>query len=77
MAEVTIYTTPTCPWCKRTKDWLKANNVAFKEVDVSIDEAKARQLVERTGQVGVPVTEVDGRLILGFNADELKKALGK
>jgi glutaredoxin 3 len=73
---VVIFTTPTCSWCKRTKAYLTEKGVRFKEVDVSRDERAARDLVRRTGQMGVPVIEVDGRPIVGFNQRELDRLLG-
>ncbi len=72
-----IYTTPTCPWCKKTKEWLKENKVKYKEFDVSTD-AKARdEMIEKSGQMGVPVVDIDGTLIIGFNPDAMKEALKK
>ena len=74
MANVTVYTTETCPWCKKVKEFLKANKVAFKEKDAS-DEKVAKELVEKSGQMGVPVTLAGGEVIVGFDEDKLKKAL--
>ncbi|HSU72479.1 MAG TPA: glutaredoxin domain-containing protein [Candidatus Binatia bacterium] len=78
MAEhkVLIYSTPTCPYCKQTKDFLKQNNVKYAEVDVSSDEKKAQEMIEKSGQMGVPVIDIDGQIIIGFDKSALKKALG-
>lgn len=73
MSEVTVYTTPTCPWCHRLKDFLRARGIAFTEVDVSRDPAAARRLVELTGARSVPVTVADGRTVVGFDREALEK----
>ncbi len=73
---VLVFTTPTCPWCARAKSYLRSNGVAFREVDVSADPAAARDLVRRTGQIGVPVVEIDGRPIVGFNQARIDELLG-
>jgi glutaredoxin-like YruB-family protein len=72
---VTVYSTPTCPWCQKTKEFLKANKVSFKEVDVSKDQKAAQTMVKKSGQMGVPVTDANGTIIVGFNETALKKAL--
>ena len=72
---VKIYTTPTCPWCHKVKDWLKEHKVDFKDIDVSTDQEKAKEMVDKSGQMGVPVTDVDGEIIVGFDVEKLKKAL--
>lgn len=73
--KVTIYSTPTCPFCLRTKDFLKQNNIAFEDIDVSSDEAKAEEMVQKSGQMGVPVLDIDGEIILGFDKEAISKAL--
>ncbi len=77
---VTVYTTPTCGFCKLTKDFLRKNNIAFTEHDVSMDSAKAQEMVEKSGQMGVPVIVVGegpkAELIVGFDERRLTKALG-
>ena len=74
MAKVNVYTTPTCQWCKKVKVFLKANKVAFKEHDAT-NEKVAKELVEKSGQMGVPVTIVGKEIIVGFDEGKLKKAL--
>ena len=59
---VLVFTTPTCPWCTRAKSYLRSRGVKFREVDVARDPAAARDLVRRTGQMGVPVVEIDGQI---------------
>lgn len=73
---VLVFTTPTCPWCTRVKQYLRQHNVRFREIDVSRDAAAARDLVRRTGQMGVPVVEIDGRPIVGFDKPKIDKLLG-
>ena len=73
--EVKIYTTPTCPWCKKTKVFLKNNKVSFKEIDVSSDEAASKEMIAKSGQMGVPVVDIEGKIITGFDEEGLKKAL--
>jgi glutaredoxin 3 len=73
---VVVFTTPTCSWCARAKSYLRANQVRFKEVDVSRDPQAARDLVRRTGQMGVPVIEIDGRPIVGFDQGKVDQLLG-
>ena len=73
---VIVFSTPTCPWCTRAKSYLRGRGVAFQDVDVSRDPAAARDLVRRTGQMGVPVIEIDGRPIVGFDQARIDSALG-
>ena len=73
---VLVFTTPTCPWCTRAKSYLRSRGVKFREVDVARDPAAARDLVRRTGQVGVPVVEIDGRPIVGFDQAKIDSLLG-
>lgn len=75
MSQVKVYTTPTCSWCQAVKDYLKSRQVEFEEVDVSTDMEQARQLVEKTGQYGVPVIDIDGEYIVGFDRDEINARL--
>lgn len=72
---VTIYSTPTCPWCLKTKEFLKEKGVKFKDVNVAGDYAGAQEMIEKSGQMGVPVVDVDGTIIVGFDQEALKKAL--
>jgi glutaredoxin-like YruB-family protein len=73
---VIVFTTPTCPWCIRAKSYLRSRGVTFREVDVARDRAAARDLVRRTGQMGVPVVEIDGRPIVGFDQAKIDRLLG-
>lgn len=73
---VTIYSTPSCPYCKIAKQYLKENNIAFQDIDVQADPAQAQVMIDKSGQMGVPVVEIDGKIIIGFNKPEIAKALG-
>jgi glutaredoxin 3 len=73
---VTVYSTPTCPYCVRAKEYLKANNIEYADIDVSSDEAAGAAMVEKSGQMGVPVIDIDGEIIIGFDKEKIKKTLG-
>lgn len=75
MAEVTVYTTPTCPWCDRLKGYLREKGVSYNEQDVAGDREAARRMIELTGQRSVPVTVVDQHVVVGFDRAELDKYL--
>ena len=73
--EVKVYSTPTCPWCIKVKDFLKENNIEFENKDVSTDQKASEEMVEKSGQMGVPVIDINGKIIVGFNQAEIEKAL--
>ena len=75
MASVKIYSTPTCPWCAKAKEFFKANKVAFTNIDVSKNKAAAQEMVKKSGQMGVPVIDIDGKILVGFDEGKLKSAL--
>ena len=75
MPKVTVYSTPTCPWCVKTKEFLKENNVSYQEINVAADHKAAQDMIEKSGQMGVPVTDIDGTIIVGFDKGALKRAL--
>lgn len=74
--KVTVYSTPTCPFCIRAKQFLKDNNIQFTDIDVSSDQIKAQEMIEKSGQMGVPVIDVEGAVVVGFDKDKIKEALG-
>ncbi len=74
---VIVYSTPTCPYCVMAKDYLKEKNVPFEDVDVSNNPARAREMIEKSGQRGVPVIDVDGTIIIGFDKNRLETLLSK
>jgi glutaredoxin 3 len=75
MAEVKLYSTPTCPYCRMAKDFLDEQKVEVKVVDVSENVEAAREMVDKSGQMGVPVMEVENTIIVGFDGGAYKKAL--
>ena len=72
---VKVYSTPTCPYCDMAKKFLAENKIKFENIDVSRDQEAAEEMVQKTGQSGVPVIDIDGKIIIGFNKEALKKAL--
>ena len=75
MPSVKIYSTPSCPWCKRTKEFLKENKISFTDIDVAGDEKAAKEMIEKSGQMGVPVLDIDGKIIVGFDETKLRELL--
>ncbi len=75
MAEINIYTTPNCIYCRMAKEFLNENKLKFKEIDVSSSEEAAKEMVEKSEQRGVPVIEIDGKIIVGFDEPKLRKLL--
>ncbi len=74
--EVKVYSTSTCPWCQRAKKFLQDNKVQFQNLDVASDAAARETVIKKTGQFGVPVIEVDGEFIIGFDEPKLREKLG-
>lgn len=75
MSKIIVYSTDTCPWCDKVKDFLKQNKVKFEAIDVGKDRAKAKEMIEKSGQMGVPVIDVDGEIVVGFDVERLKRLL--
>jgi glutaredoxin-like YruB-family protein len=75
MSKVIVYTTEWCPWCRKTKDFLKQHNVEFEEKDVEKDIHAAEEMVEKSEQSGIPVIDIDGKIVIGFNEEALRKLL--
>lgn len=76
MKKVTIYSTPTCVYCKMTKEFFKQNNVEYTEHNVAEDDKAREEMVNKSHQLGVPVIDIEGEIFVGFNKPELEKALG-
>jgi glutaredoxin-like YruB-family protein len=74
---VTVYSTPTCPYCNSVKEYLDGKGVTYDEVDVSQDQAAAQELVAKTGQQGVPQTDIDGEFVIGFDISKLDSLLNQ
>ncbi|VVB67306.1 Glutaredoxin [Candidatus Norongarragalina meridionalis] len=75
MVSVKVYSTPTCPYCVMAKDYLKKNGIKFDDIDVSQDAAAAEYMIRKSGQTGVPVIEIDGKIVKGFDVPEIKRLL--
>lgn len=75
MKNITIYTTPTCVYCKMAKEYFKAKNISYKEFNVAEDDAAREEMVKKSGQLGVPVIDIGNEIFVGFNQREIEKAL--
>jgi glutaredoxin 3 len=75
MSTVTIYSTPTCHFCHAAKDFFTANSVAFTDHNVAADLPRRQEMIQKSGQMGVPVIYVDDELIVGFDEDRLRELL--
>jgi len=75
MANVIVYSTTVCPWCHKAKDFLKENQIAFEDKNVGEDEEARKEMMEKSGQMGVPVLDIDGTIIVGFDVEKIKEAL--
>ncbi len=75
MPKVKIYSTPTCVWCHRAKEFFKENKIDFEDINVAADENAAQEMLGKSGQMGVPVIDINGEIIVGFDKQKLKKAL--
>ncbi len=73
---VKVYSTPTCPYCKMAKAFLAENNVKFEDVDVSSSQSAAQEMISKSGQMGVPVLDIEGKVVVGFNKARIKQLLG-
>jgi len=73
--QVKVYSTPTCPWCKKTKQFLDDNKIAYQAFDVASDKAARDEMITKSGQMGVPVIDIDGELTVGFDEQWLRGKL--
>jgi len=73
--KVKVYSTTTCPYCTAVKSFLEENKIEFEDIDVSQDEESMKMIVEKTGQMGVPVVEIDGEFIIGFDRQKIVELL--
>lgn len=74
--KISVYSTPSCPYCHQLKDYLNEKNIKFVDYDVAADSAKAQEMIDKSGQMGVPVVDVEGKIIVGFDKVALDKELG-
>jgi glutaredoxin 3 len=72
---VIVYSTPSCPYCIYAKDYFRNNKIEFKDIDVSKDRASAQEMVNKSGQMGVPVIDIDGQILVGYQPDLFDKLL--
>ena len=72
---VKVYSTPACPYCVTLKNFLKEHNIQFEDIDVSQSESAQKEMIEKSGQMGVPVVDIDGQIIVGFDQDRIKQLL--
>ena len=76
MANVIIYSTPSCVYCKQAKEYFAKNNIAYVEHDVAADENARNEMLNKSHQMGVPVIDIDGKIIIGFDKKNIETALG-
>lgn len=72
---IKVYSTTFCPYCVSLKMFLKQNNIKFEEINVSEDEKAQEEMIEKSGQMGVPVMDIDGQIIIGFDREKISKIL--
>ena len=72
---VIVYSTGSCPYCHMAKEYLKSKSVPFEDVDVGLDRARAQEMIDKSGQMGVPVLDIGGKIIVGFDREEIDAAL--
>ncbi|MFH1655961.1 MAG: glutaredoxin domain-containing protein [Candidatus Omnitrophota bacterium] len=77
MANVKVYSTPTCPYCIKTKAYLDEKSIKYENFDVSSDKTKLDEMIKLSGQMGVPVLDIDGNVIVGFDKERIDSLLGK
>jgi glutaredoxin-like YruB-family protein len=73
--KVRVYSTPTCPWCFKAKDFLRDNHIEFEDIDVKEDHEAAQYMIEKSGQMGVPVIEIGDEMVIGFDEERIKALL--
>lgn len=73
--KISIYSTPTCPYCVQAKQYFKSKNIEFENIDVAENQEKAQEMIKISGQMGVPVIKIDDQILIGFDQTEVEKAL--
>ena len=73
---VTVYSTPTCTWCQAAKDHLQSHGITYEDVDVAVNTDRAKEMIEKSGQYGVPVLDIDGEIVVGFDRARIDALLG-
>jgi len=75
MNKIKVYSTPTCPYCLTLKAYLEEKGIEYEHVDVAIDKEGAQEMIKKSGQMGVPVTDINGEIIIGFDKAKINKLL--
>ena len=75
MPKIKVYSTPACPYCVTLKEFLKEKGFEYEDIDVSQDQVMADEMVEKSGQMGVPVVDIDGKIIIGFDKEKINEIL--
>jgi len=76
MAKITIYTTPTCAYCKMAKEYFKSKGLEWEEKNVATDIPAQQEMIAKSGQLGVPVIDIDGKIVVGFDRPRINQYLG-
>jgi glutaredoxin 3 len=76
MKQIIVYSTPTCPFCHKAKEYLKEKGIEYKDINVVDNEAKQQEMMDKSGQMGVPVIDIGGTIIVGFDKNKMDVALG-
>jgi glutaredoxin 3 len=74
--QVKVYSTPTCPWCRKAKQWLDANHIQYQDFNVAEDKVAREEMITKTHQMAVPTISIDGEFIIGYDEKALKEKLG-
>lgn len=77
MTKIKVYSTTACPWCYKLKDWLNEKGIKFEEIDVGVDHKAAQEMIKKSGEMGVPQIEIEGKMIVGFDQAAIEKELKK
>lgn len=77
MKKINVYSTQTCPWCTKVKDYLKSRKINFEDIDVASDAAAREEMVRKSGEMGVPQIEINGKIIVGFDKGAIDSELAK
>ncbi len=75
MVKVKVFSTPSCPYCFTLKEFLKEHNIVFEDIDVSQNKAECDEMIKKSGQMGVPVVDINGQIIVGFDKEKIVKLL--
>jgi glutaredoxin 3 len=73
---IKVYSTPTCPWCKKAKAYLEEKGIAFESLNVAEDMKAQQEMIDKSGQMGVPVLDIDGKIVVGFDVEKINEYLG-